>query len=223
MAQPCARRLPLPLCARQDPSVLVVRHGLTTWNAAQRWQGWADIDLADQGVAQSEEAAGAMALLGMRFAAVISSDLLRARRTADVLAATTGSPVPTVDERWRERNIGEWSGLTTPQIEEQWPGMLDAWRDGELACTPGGEDEAHFAQRTLEALHDALRTASGVDGPCLVVSHGGVMRTLDRHTGADVHAVPNLGGRWFTLHGEHVEPGDAIVLHHGDRPAGVAL
>ena len=57
----------------------------------------------------------------------------------------------------------------------------------------------------------------------LVVSHGGVMRTLDRHTGADVHPVPNLGGRWFTLLGENVKPGEAIVLHHGDRPAGVAL
>ena len=208
---------------RQDPSVLVVRHGLTTWNAAQRWQGWADIDLADQGVAQSEEAAGAMALLGMRFAAVISSDLLRARRTAEVLASTTGSPIPTVDERWRERNIGEWSGLTTDQIEEQWPGMLDTWRDGQLDRTPGGEDETHFAHRTLAALRDALRTATEKDGPCLVVSHGGVMRTLDRHTGADVHPVPNLGGRWFTLNGDNPEPGEAIVLHHGDRPAGVAL
>lgn len=219
MAQPSPRRLSL----RHDRSVLVVRHGLTTWNAAQRWQGWADIDLADTGIAQSEEAAGAMALLGMRFAAVISSDLVRARRTADLLAATTGSPIPSVDQRWRERNIGEWSGLTTPEIEARWPGMLDAWRDGQLECTPGGEDEDHFAHRTMEALIDALRTAANVDGPCLVVSHGGVMRTLDRHTGADMHPVPNLGGRWFTLCGDDVEPGEAIVLHHGDRPVGVAL
>ena len=223
MASPC---LPCAPCAPWSPgdhAVLVVRHGLTTWNAAQRWQGWADIDLADQGVTQAEEAAAAMAGLGMRFAVVLASDLLRAARTAAILVAATRSAPPTTDARWRERDIGDWSGLTTTDIEQRWPGMLDAWRDGQLDRTPGGEDEAHFADRTTGALRDALRQARDHGGPCLVVSHGGVMRTLDRHTGAEVHPVPNLGGRWFTQGPDGVCPGEAITLHHGDRPAGVAL
>lgn len=203
--------------------VLVVRHGLTTWNATQRWQGWADIDLADEGVAQAEAAGRALAEVGLRFATVLSSDLERARRTARLLAGATGSPVGPTDERWRERDIGEWSGLTTPEIEGRWPGMLGAWRDGDLERTPSGEHEAEFARRTTDALRDALALSARLGRHCLVVSHGGVMRTLDRHTGAELVPVPNLGGRWFSLVDGEIVPGEAMRLHDEDRPAGVAL
>jgi glucosyl-3-phosphoglycerate phosphatase len=188
------------------PCALVVRHGLTFWNAEQRWQGRADIDLNPDGIAQAR--AAALTLDGMPVDRIISSNLSRARQTAQELRSGLVVNVPEilVDDRFAERDIGDWSGLLTGEIEERWPGRLDAWRSGE-APIPGGEDEEHLAERILAGLRDALESVRAQSIPlAVIVSHGGVMRALDRLTDADQRSVRNLEGRWFWL-----DETDAIV------------
>src|SRR5207302_6616378 len=71
--------------------VLVVRHGQSEWNAAGRWQGWADISLSELGEEQARHAATRLADLdGARFTAVVASDLRRAVSTAEILASGPG-------------------------------------------------------------------------------------------------------------------------------------
>ena len=144
--------------------LLLVRHGETDWNAELRWQGHADPPLNARGREQAR--ALAEQLSGERFDAVYTSDLRRARETADEVAARLGiEPVPLAD--LREVDVGEWSGLTYAEIEARWPGA-ERWHVGE---TP----EA-MAERVVAAARRIA--AEHPDGRVLLVSHGGPIRAI---------------------------------------------
>ena len=94
------------------------RHGVSEWNLLKKWQGVTDTQLAPQGVAQAEEAAAALALSGLRFDRAYSSDLRRARHTAEILTAACGaSEVLTVDEGLRECSLGVFEGMLRDDIK----------------------------------------------------------------------------------------------------------
>lgn len=180
--------------------LLLVRHGESTWNADGRWQGQADPPLTDLGARQAR--AGATAVAALAPVLVVTSDLERARATAALLAPAGIDPEP--EPAFRERDAGEWTGLTRDQIEERYPGDLAAWRS-----PPHFEGDEPLLARVLPAV---LRWAERVPvgGCAVVVTHGGVIRTLERHHGAPSVSVPNLGGRWL-----HVDAGAGVTL--GDR------
>jgi probable phosphoglycerate mutase len=165
--------------------ILVVRHGQSTWNADGRWQGQADPPLSELGVAQAEAAARAVD----GAAAIWASDLERAQHTASILAAPRGLDVVT-DPRLRERDAGEWTGLTRAQIEEQYPGAL-----GERRRPPGFEGDEVLVVRALAALQDLAAALAG--GTAIVVTHGGVILAVERHHGEAWTPVANLEGRWL--------------------------
>jgi glucosyl-3-phosphoglycerate phosphatase len=192
------------------PGVLLVRHGQTTWNASQRWQGWADVALSDVGEAQADAGAGvlASALTGVPVR-VVSSDLNRARATAYAISLALGVDVSSVLPDLRERDIGDWSGKTTDEINEMWPGQLEAWRDGQLDSTPNGEREDVLLARTIGALESLAVLAHAEQCVVVAVTHGGVMRTLTREFGGPPRAIGNLDGCWFAL-------GDDELQHRGD-------
>src|SRR5687767_11323336 len=94
--------------------VLLVRHGQSEWNATGRWQGQADPPLTDLGRRQARSAAAALGTVD----AVFASDLQRASETALIIAGELGVGPVVVDPDLRERDAGEWSGLTRVEIEE---------------------------------------------------------------------------------------------------------
>ena len=149
--------------------LVVWRHGQTAWNAAGRFQGHLDPPLDAVGEAQAADAAPA--LLALRPSLVVSSDLTRARETAAYL----GLPVE-VDARLREIDVGEWGGLTRPEIEAKYPETYAAWLAGEDVRREGGETLAEVAVRAAAAVTERL-DATG-DGPLVVVTHGGTSRAL---------------------------------------------
>lgn len=179
---------------------LLVRHGQSTWNADGRWQGQADAPLSERGVGQSRAAAGAVARLAPTL--VVTSDLVRARRTAELLLPADVALRD--DARWRERHAGEWTGLTRDEIDDRFPGWLAEYRS-----PPGFEDDKSLLARVLPALDAILREADSV---VLVVTHGGVIRTLERHFDAPSVPVPNLGGRWFDAEDGALRLGDRDLL-----------
>lgn len=187
-----------------EPSrLLVVRHGQSTWNADGRWQGTEDPPLSTLGVRQARHAAQHLG----SFDAVVASDLERAFVTATILADELGiGPVQT-DADLRERCAGEYQGLTRPEIEERFPGFL-----AEGLQPPGWEDDDLVLERAAGAL---ARVSLGVGpgGTALVVTHGGVIHTLERALGVRRDArLPNLGGRWFGVGPGHLDAGDEVLL-----------
>jgi broad specificity phosphatase PhoE len=170
--------------------VLLVRHGQSTWNADARWQGQADPPLSALGEQQALDAARHVDGVD----ALWSSDLERARRTAELIGGQLGLHVR-VEARLRERHAGEWQGCTRDEIEEQWPGYLASGRR-----PPGFETDDALLARVVAAL-DELRHEHAGDS-VLVVTHGGIVRTLERHLGDEVGGLlPNLGGRWIVAEG----------------------
>lgn len=176
--------------------LLVVRHGQSTWNAERRWAGWGDPPLSEEGRATA--ASFAETLVGAAITAVVTSDLLRALQTGEVVAAHLGLPPPARDPGLREIDVGAWTGKTTEEIEAEWPGWLERWRSGEIFDPPGGEDRDEFDERVVGAL---VRVGTTSPGRSLVVTHSGTVRALCRYLGRPAGAVGNLDAMWATVTG----------------------
>jgi broad specificity phosphatase PhoE len=149
---------------------------------------------------------------GIPFNAVAASDLSRSLGTGRILAAALGLGPPVAMPELREFDVGQWSGLTRPQIEANWPGALDQWRRGALESTPGGESRDGFTGRITSALHGLA--AAYPDGCLLVVTHGGVIGALQRFVGIDGarERLTNLCGRWFEAGDDRLTAGDIVML-----------
>lgn len=153
--------------------LLLVRHGETDWNRERRWQGGAnDLPLNERG---REQARGLAAnLAGTRVDAVYSSDLARARETAEIVATATRAPIVLVPEL-REIDIGEWSGRTRDEIERDDPTAIE--RAHELGYGwLHGETPEELGVRVLGAVRKIA--ADRPDGCVVVVAHGWVIRAL---------------------------------------------
>jgi len=192
-------------------ALLVVRHGQSVWNAAGRWQGCSDPALSDLGRSQAADAAAHLAGLGIE--GVAASDLARARDTAAMIAEGLALKPPYLDPDLREYDVGDWEGLTRPEIEAGWPDQLAAWREGRLLATPGGETRAHFVARAIASLARVARHPD-LGETVVVVSHGGLIRAVEQVTGAERSlVVENLAGRWFAVGaGGRLVPGDLVNL-----------
>jgi len=131
--------------------LLLLRHGRTEWNAQRRFQGQADPPLDEVGRAQAYEVAPLIASL--RPSAIVSSDLVRALETAQIVAAALRVPV-TVDVRLRERSLGHWEGLTRDEVAATYPDELADWAAGRDVSRRGGETRDEVAERSLAAFRE---------------------------------------------------------------------
>lgn len=181
------------------PRLLIIRHGQSEWNAIGRWQGQEDPPLTDLGRHQARAAADAVGTVDL----IVASDLERARVTAEIIAEAIGVGPVMVDEDLRERHAGEWQGLTRPEIHERFPGWLDDGRRPE-----GWESDDSVAERAFRS----LRRWADTGAEALVVSHGGVIRTIESSFDAGGRRVPNLGGRVVVAGDGSFELGEPIAL-----------
>lgn len=158
--------------AKGEPRRLVVlRHGQTVSNAKGIWQGQLDHDLSELGREQARAAAAAIA--DLRPSRVVSSDLARARDTAEEVAAAAGGLEVATDPRWREIHAGGWQGLTAEQVHAQYPEDAERLMTGEDFRRGGhGESLADVAERTRPAL--AELTAAMEPRECVVIATHGV-------------------------------------------------
>ena len=174
-------------------TLFLVRHGETDWNAAGRWQGQTDVPLNARGREQAREVAGR--LRAERVRSIASSDLLRARVTAELVAAELGLVVDHLDPALRERRFGCFEGLTREEVAARFP---EAWA-GYLAdpgpAPPGGESRDELVGRLLPAVASA---AARLPGPLVVVMHGGAMRAL---LAGHVGEMPRPSSPAWPLHG----------------------
>jgi probable phosphoglycerate mutase len=193
--------MPMSLSPTAPARVLLVRHGQSEWNAIGRWQGQADPPLSDLGGLQAREAAQAVGAVD----AVWSSDLQRAVGTAHIIAEHIGVGPVVVDPDLRERDAGDFSGLTRAEIDARFPGYLAARRR-----PPGWEPDAHLLARALDALHRIAVAVPG--GDVLVITHGGLIYSIEEHLGADHARIANAEGRWVEVGRDRLRLGERILL-----------
>lgn len=154
--------------------VVLWRHGQTDWNMVNRFQGHSDIPLNDVGRYQAKHAAEILA--GMNPTAIISSDLGRARDTAQALADLVGLNVRT-DANLRETNGGLWEGKTgTENRAEDFQNFI-RWIDGDdNPAGTTGEKRSEVADRAVKVINRELEGKS--DQLLIVATHGGTARCV---------------------------------------------
>lgn len=161
--------------------ILFIRHGETPWNRIKRIQGHIDIPLAESGVEQAAQLAERLAREareGQRLDAIHSSDLQRARQTAQPFADALGLPV-VLNEGLRERNYGAFQGHDSAEIAEKFPDAHAQWQTRDPGFEPaGGESQRAFYHRVLHALEPVVAAHAG--GRIAVVAHGGVLDCVYR-------------------------------------------
>ncbi len=155
--------------------LLLVRHGETTWNQENRWQGQADVPLSETGRAQARRLAQRLLAEGRQLRAMYTSDLSRASQTAEILGAALGMR-PAADLAWRELDIGVWSGLTTAEVIARHAAEWERIRAGEDLPRGGGETFAQFQSRLVRGATRLLEQHAGDD--VAVVTHGGAVRAF---------------------------------------------
>ena len=160
---------------------LVIRHGQTPWNVERRIQGWRDIELNDTGHQQALRLAQHLSHSKSPHVpvhAIYSSDLLRAKQTAQAVAQALGLPLALI-EGIRERNYGILEGVVFNQMQDHHPELARVWQSRDPdGIIPQGETLRTFHARVTEALQ---RLASEHQNQrVVVVTHGGAMDMIWR-------------------------------------------
>lgn len=167
--------------------VMMVRHGESHWNVEPRYQGQEDSGLTERGRDQAALAARTLMAEVGRQDVVWSSDLPRARDTAQAYADLSGATV-IEDKRLREISVGSWSGRTLPEIAAEFPEVVAASKAGEDVRRGGGETFGEQRQRVVESLTEI----AALDGDlALVFTHGGSIQVAAAHAAG----VPSPGHR----------------------------
>jgi probable phosphoglycerate mutase len=193
--------------------VIIVRHGQTEWNIKGIRQGNLDSALTEKGIAQAK--ALAQRLAREKFTTLYSSDLGRALQTAKEVSSVTGHEIIT-DARLRERHLGIFQGLSGEEIKQKHPEEYKLHRTlGPDYVIPGGESVKQQVARNIGYLNEIGETHLGET--IVVVTHGGVLSGLFRHT----FSIPfNAPRRFeFTNAGLNIfayEEGNWYLLTWGD-------
>jgi alpha-ribazole phosphatase len=154
--------------------LFTIRHGETELARERRFTGARDVPLTPRGVRQSE--AVAQALRGVALNAVYTSPQVRARASAEAIAASHALPVR-LEPAFREMAFGEWEGLTRADIALRAPEALEAWRaTPHLVLPPGGERLDAVAARVTSALRALLNVHEGET--IALVTHAMVVRLI---------------------------------------------
>ena len=189
--------------------LLLVRHGQSEWNAMGRWQGKANPPLTDLGKEQALLAAKKLP----DFSILASSDLVRARETAEIFAKAhdKDSNDILIEPQVQERDAGEFSGLTRDEIDKKFPGYLAQNR-----WPSGWEPDDVLIKRLREGLGRIITSSTESDS-IVVVTHGGGIYALESLLGEEYRRISNLGGRWFELIYDEFYLGERIQLLDPDE------
>ncbi|HKJ39450.1 MAG TPA: histidine phosphatase family protein [Anaerolineales bacterium] len=174
----------------------LIRHGQTDWNLEGRYQGQSDVPLNKKGLAQAHSLIET--LNGQKFDAVFTSDLMRARQTAEPIADKLGITMQ-IEPRLREIHQGEWEGVLVDDIKARYEKIWSQRTvDPANVRPPGGETVREVATRVYAALDNISRLFP--NGHLLIVSHGlSIATAICRDKGIAV-------GQAYTVIPDNIQP-----------------
>lgn len=151
--------------------IYLIRHGETSWNLEERFQGTTNTELTTVGINQGKLLAKSLA--GTKFENIYSSPLNRAKITADFIGAETECDV-TEDLDFKEISFGDWEGLTTKEIRAKYSWMDKWFEDTGLYQIPNGDVFDDEKNRLKERLTKIAKESKGQN--TAIVSHAGIIR-----------------------------------------------
>ena len=163
--------------------LILIRHGQSVWNAENRFTGWTDVDLSDKGVKEAEEAGNE--LRNQVIDVIHTSDLIRAKRTAEIVIRANVSPKDTVtksDWRLNERNYGTLQGLNKAETAEKHGAeQVHIWRRSFDVAPPEGESLEMTAKRTIPYFEEEILPDLESGSNVMVSAHGNSLRSIVMH------------------------------------------
>ena len=153
--------------------IFLMRHGQ---DDTARLGGWSDAGLSAAGREQARRAGETIAQGSYDIRHIFSSDLPRAKETADIIAGRLGMGVCLL-KAFRETNNGDLAGISKERFQAAYPGLYYSSLDWEEQY-PNGESPKQFRDRIREAWEDFRNKADALDGNVLLVTHGGVIDVI---------------------------------------------
>ena len=163
--------------------LVLLRHGESVWNAANRFTGWTDVELSEKG--EQEAADAGQQLADKRFDVCYTSDLVRAQKTAEIVLElnSASNTIPT-HEDWRlnERHYGALQGLNKDETRAKHGAeQVHIWRRSYDVAPPDGESLKTCAERTIPCLEECIIPDLTSGKNVLVTAHGNSLRSIVMH------------------------------------------
>lgn len=203
--------------------LILLRHGQSVWNKENRFTGFTDVDLSDQGVDEAVAAGTKIKEMGTHFDAAFTSTLKRAYRTAELALAASA---PLNDHLWvgdgtwhitrhddlRERDYGDLTGMNKDEIAEKYGAeQVHIWRRSYDVRPPGGESLADVVARVGPYFDRHIRPLLDAGKNVLIAAHGNSLRALFVHLGENT--PENIAARELTT-------GDPMVIDWHGKTSG---
>ena len=179
-----------------DNVLVLVRHGESEWNRLNRFTGWKDVGLTEEGMAEAHRAGAMLKETGQRFDCAFTSTLKRAHNTLDIILEELGQgKLPTVKAAaLNERDYGELVGIDKDEARKRWGAeQVHLWQRSYDIAPPGGESLKDTALRVVPFFEKWIVPELQKGKSVVVVAHGNSLRSLimqlDRLTPDEVMQV----------------------------------
>ena len=161
--------------------LVLVRHGESEWNRLNRFTGWKDVGLTEEGMAEAHRAGAMLRETGQRFDCAFTSTLKRAHNTLDIILEELGQGrLPTVKAAaLNERDYGELVGINKEEARKRWGAeQVHLWQRSYDIAPPGGESLKDTAARVVPFFEKWIVPEMQKGKSVIVVAHGNSLRSL---------------------------------------------
>lgn len=162
--------------------LVLLRHGQSIWNLENKFTGWVDVDLSDQGVAEAKNAGAILKAEGLtKWFKAHTSRLKRAQKTLDFILDAAGGKRPPVwiDSALNERHYGDLQGLNKDELRRKYGDeQVHIWRRSYDVAPPNGECLKDTAKRSLPYFKEYIFPDVKAGNDVLVAAHGNSLRSI---------------------------------------------
>jgi len=161
--------------------LVLVRHGESEWNRLNRFTGWKDVGLTEEGMAEAHRAGAMLKETGQRFDCAFTSTLKRAHNTLDIILEELGQGrLPTVKAAaLNERDYGELVGIDKDEARKRWGAeQVHLWQRSYDIAPPGGESLKDTALRVVPFYEKWIVPELQKGKSVILVAHGNSLRSL---------------------------------------------
>ena len=165
----------------KDNVLVLVRHGESEWNRLNRFTGWKDVGLTEEGAAEAHRAGAMLKETGYRFGSAFTSTLKRAHNTLDIILDEIGQgKIPTLKAAaLNERDYGELVGINKEEARKRWGAdQVHIWQRSYDIAPPGGESLGDTALRVVPFYEKWIVPELQKGKSVIVVAHGNSLRSL---------------------------------------------
>jgi len=162
------------------PILCLIRHGESLWNKENRFTGWVDVPLTDNGREQAKKAGEILKSLNIKFDIAYTSLLSRSIETLEIIIKTLGYNIPVIkDISLNERHYGDLQGLNKDKVAEIYgKEQVRLWRRSLKVRPPNGESLEDTQKRTLPFFERTIKGDLELNKNVLVVAHGNSLRSI---------------------------------------------